>query len=58
MTYPMVDPIDIENPIVARAMVKLSLAKGRVDVLTDEERRALLDVLENAQAEEVAIGER
>jgi uncharacterized protein YlxW (UPF0749 family) len=51
----MVDPIDIENPIVARAMVKLSLAKGRVDVLTDEERRALLDVLENAQAEEVAM---
>ena len=55
MTYPMVDPVDIQDPVIARALVKLSLAKGRVDVLTEEERRALLALLENAQVEEVAM---
>jgi hypothetical protein len=55
MTYPMVDPVDIEDPVVARALVKLSIAKGNVSVLTEEERRALLDVLENARVEGVAM---
>ncbi len=55
MSYPMIDTTQIKDPVVASALEKLEASGRRVSVLSEEERQALIKMLDEYAEKEGLI---